>query len=399
MLGADYMVIVMPSPTQGMVEDDVRITGLFLAFALLAVTFSPAEAQTTAQTTTPARTPMPVGVAGLTHDHAYGLFNALKRGDITVVGIAEPNRALAQRYADKYGFSMDIVYDDLATMLDKTHPVAVLGFGDIASHRQVVEAAAPRGIHVMVEKPLAVDPQDARAMAALAHQYHIQLLTNYETTWYATTAQAGAMVADGSQTGPIRRMVFHDGHEGPVKIGVSADFLNWLTDPVKNGGGAIVDFGCYGANLMTWLTQGQRPVSVTAITRHFQPDVYPRVDDDATIIVDYPAAQGIAEASWDWPGGRKDMEIYGVKGQIIAEDRHRMLVRGMTADSEHEIDLDERTAPYDDPFAYFRAVIEGQVKPGPYDPSSLDNNLLVVEILDAAKRSAQTGQTVKLPAE
>ena len=379
----------------------MRITGLFLAFALLAVTFSPAEAQTMAPAPAPApaRAPMPVGVAGLTHDHAYGLFNALKRGDIKVVGIAEPNRALAQHYADTYGFSMDIVYDDLATMLDKTHPVAVLGFGDIAGHRQVVEAAAPRGIHVMVEKPLAVDPADARAMAALARTYHIQLLTNYETTWYATTERAGAMAADGGDTGAIRRMVFHDGHEGPVKIGVSPAFLAWLTDPVKNGGGAIVDFGCYGANLMTWLTKGERPVSVTAITRHFQPDVYPRVDDDATIIVDYPDAQGIAEASWDWPGGRKDMEIYGVKGQILAQDRHKLLVRGMTADSAHEIDLDERTAPYDDPFAYFRAVIDGTVTPGPYDPSSLENNLLVVDILDAAKRSASTGETVRLPAQ
>lgn len=374
----------------------MRVTGLFLAFALLSAVFGPAEAQTA--TPAPARTPMPVGVAGLTHDHAYGLFNSLKRGDITIVGIAEPDRALAQRYADKYGFSMDIVYDDVATMLDKTHPVAVLGFGDIAGHRAVVEAAAPRGIHVMVEKPLAVSVDDARAMAALARTYHIQLLTNYETTWYATTAAVGDMVAAGDETGPVRRMVFHDGHEGPAKIGVSVEFLNWLTDPVKNGGGAIVDFGCYGANLMTWLTHGERPLSVTAVTRHFQPDVYPRVDDDATIIVDYPSAQGISEASWDWPGGRKDMEIYGVKGQIVADDRHRLHIRGMTPDSMRDVTLNERAAPFDDPFAYFRAVIDGTVTPGPYDPSSLDNNLLVVEILDAAKRSAKSGQTVKLAA-
>ena len=373
----------------------MRISGLIFIVGLLSAVMSPAEARISAPT---AAAPMPVGVIGLTHDHAYGLFNSLKRGDITVVGIVEPNRALAQRYADKYGFDMAIVYDDIATMLDKTHPVAVLGFGDIQGHRNIVEAAAPRGIHVMVEKPLAVSLADAQAMAALARKYHIQLLTNYETTWYATTAEAGRLVAAGDDTGPVRRMVFHDGHEGPVKIGVSAEFLSWLTDPVKNGGGAIVDFGCYGANLMTWLTNGQRPVAVTAITRHFQPDVYTKVDDDATIIVDYPDAQGIAEASWDWPGGRKDMEIYGVKGQIVADDRHKMHIRGMTPDSTQDINLDERTAPFDDPFAYFRAVIDGQVTPGPYDPSSLENNLLVVEILDAARRSAYSGQTVKLSA-
>lgn len=367
----------------------MRMSGLVLGLVLLCAVFAPARAQPVA--------PMPVGVIGLTHDHAYGLFNSLKRGDITVVGIVESNRALAQRYADKYGFDMAIVYDDISTMLDKTHPVAVLGFGDIQGHRKIVEAAAPRGIHVMVEKPLAVSLDDARVMAGLAQKYHIQLLTNYETTWYATTAEAGKLVAAGDDTGPVRRMVFHDGHEGPVKIGVSPEFLRWLTDPVKNGGGAIIDFGCYGANLMTWLTKGERPVSVTAVTRHFQPDVYPKVDDDATIIVDYPQAQGIAEASWDWPGGRKDMEIYGVKGQIVADDRHSLHIRGMTSDSTRNVTLDERAAPFDDPFSYFRAVIDGRVTPGPYDPSSLDNNLLVVEILDAAKRSAASGKTVKLP--
>ena len=80
------------------------------------------------------------------------------------------------------------------------------------------------------------------------------------------------------------------GHQGPKEIGCSADFLNWLTDPVKNGGGAVVDFGCYGANLMTGLMNGKAPVSVTAVLRHIKPDVYPKVDDDATILLEYPGA-------------------------------------------------------------------------------------------------------------
>ena len=62
---------------------------------------------------------------------------------------------------------------------------------------------------------------------------------------------------------------------------------SWLTDPVQNGGGAIIDFGCYGANLMAPLTRFQEPVSVTAVTRQFKPEVYPEVDDDATVIVSY----------------------------------------------------------------------------------------------------------------
>ena len=101
--------------------------------------------------------------------------------------------------------------------------------------------------------------------------------------------------------GPIKKMVVHDGHQGPKEIGCSKEFLAWLTDPVLNGAGALNDFGCYGADLMTWLMHGQKPIAVTAITHHYKPGVYPKVDDDATILVEYPKATGQIEASWNWP--------------------------------------------------------------------------------------------------
>ena len=70
------------------------------------------------------------------------------------------------------------------------------------------------------------------------------------------------------------------------------EFLAWLNDPKLNGGGALYDFGCYGADLMTWLMDGQRPISVTATTQQIKPDIYPRVDDEATIILTYPKGAG-----------------------------------------------------------------------------------------------------------
>jgi predicted dehydrogenase len=71
----------------------------------------------------------------------------------------------------------------LAEVLAKAKPEAVTAFGSISAHLAVVQACAPKGIHVMVEKPLAVNLDHARQMAALARQHHIHLLTNYETTW------------------------------------------------------------------------------------------------------------------------------------------------------------------------------------------------------------------------
>ena len=95
---------------------------------------------------------------------------------------------------------------------------------------------------------------------------------------------------------------------------------NSSADPVLNGGGALMDFGCYGADLITWLMDGQRPTSVTAVTQQLKPEVYPRVDDDATIILSYPHTQGVIQASWNWPIGRKDMDIYGVTGQVAFDE-------------------------------------------------------------------------------
>ena len=372
----------------------MRLRIAMLVMAVFTLATGPVAALTPVQVTNP---PMPIGVVGLSHDHVNGLFGDLKRGDVVIVGIVEPDHALAKQYADRYGLSPDLFYDDLATMLDKAHPVAVTGFGPISDHVRIVRAAAPRGIDVMVEKPLALNAAEAREIVALAAKDHIQVLTNYETTWYPTAAEASDLIQSGA-IGPVRKLVFHDGHQGPVKIGVSPAFLAWLTDPVRNGGGAIIDFGCYGANQMTWLTHGQRPVAVTAVTRHFQPDAYPRVDDDATVLVDYPDAQGVIEASWDWPVSRKDMEVYGTTGQIIADDKHAIRVWKSTPDSVQATTLADRDAPYDNPFAYFRAVVTGQIVPSAYDPSTLDNNVLVMEILDAARESARTGKTVRLPA-
>lgn len=363
---------------------------LVFAFLLLLLSVTPSAAQDAA--------PLRLGVAGLTHDHVFGLLGRADQGDIEIVGIAEPNEELARRYAERYDLDPELLYTDLETMLDAVQPEAVAAFGSIYAHRAVVEASAPRGIHVMVEKPLAVSVEHARAMERLATEHGIHLLTNYETTWYASHQEQYARIHEANAFGEIRKMVAHHGHQGPQEIGVTDEFLEWLTDPKLNGGGALIDFGCYGANLMTWLMQGAVPESVTAVTQQIKPSIYPEVDDEATIVVTYPEAQGIIQGSWNWPYSRKDLAVYGQDGVIYAMNPE--LVReqqGGAAPTERT--MPARTAPFDDPFSYFAAVVRGRVDVAPTDLSSLENNVTVVRILDAARRSAQTGETIYLNAK
>jgi predicted dehydrogenase len=336
--------------------------------------------------------PLRIGIAGLTHAHVNGLLSRAHDSDIQIVGIAETNREVAERYLKKYDLPLTLLYSSLEEMLDKCKPEAVCAFNSIYEHLEVVKACAPRKINVMVEKPLAVSFDHAKQMQSLATKYGILLLTNYETTWYGSNRKAFDML---DSIGDLRKIVVHDGHQGPREIGVPQEFFEWLTDPVKNGGGAITDFGCYGANLVTWLMKGEKPLSVFGTTRQIKPEIYPKVDDEATIILTYPKTQGIIQASWNWPFGRKDIEIYGEHGYMFA-DRAGLKKRTSETRKEEYETVPSPLPPYNDPFAYFAAAVRGKITVKPTDLSSLQNNMIVVEILDAAKKSAREGKVVYL---
>jgi len=323
----------------------------------------------------------------------------LQRDNLQIVGFWEPNRALAERYAAEYQFPLELIYDDLDALLDATKPEAVCAFGSIYEHLRVVEACAPRKIHVMVEKPLAVNLAHAASMATLARTHNIHLLTNFETTWYASTYEAYRLAVAENTLGPIRKVVVHDGHFGPQEIGCNAEFLAWLTDPRLNGGGAVVDFGCYGANLSTWLMRGIEPLTVTAVLQTLKPDIYPHVDDEATIILTYPQTQCIIQGSWNWPLGRKDMEIYGTDGYLVAVDALHMRLRLRGDAEETALTLPPAPERIRDPFNYLAAVVRGTEIVAPGNLWSLENALSTVRILDAARRSAKEGRTVQLTQE
>lgn len=342
--------------------------------------------------------PLKVGVIGLTHTHVHWILGRPADDKVVVVGIVETNEDLARRYTQQHGLSMDLVFSTFDELIQKAKPEAVTAFGTIYEHLEIVEKFAPLGIHVMVEKPLAVSLDHAKKMEALAKKYDIHLLTNYETTWYPTVHTALELLNNDS-IGSLSQLIIRDGHKGPVKIGVNKEFVEWLTDPVKNGGGAITDFGCYGANIATWMLNGEKPLSVVAVTQQLQKENNPEVDDEATIILTYKNAKATIQASWNWPIGRKDMEVYGKDGVIYADNRDELRIRmaeGYDGFSETKIILNERPSPYNDPFVHFAAVIRKEISLPPYDLSSLENNMIVMQILDAARLSAKKGKAVKI---
>jgi predicted dehydrogenase len=344
--------------------------------------------------------PIRVAIVGLVHGHVDGfLHNLPAHPEIRLVGISEPDAALRQQYINRTHLPATIFFPTEAAMLQSTHPQAILVYTSTAGHRAAIEQAAPLHIAAMVEKPLATTVEDALAIQHIAQRYNIPILTNYETTWYNSNIAAANMLSEG-KIGELRKLVIHDGHKGPKEINVGPEFLSWLTDPKQNGGGALFDFGCYGVDLATWIMHGELPLTVTAVTLHLKPSIYPHVDDDSTIILTYPHAQAIIQGSWNWPFNRKDMEVYGATGYVdtLYEDHNpgaklRLRLPGET--SEHVENAPALAAPQDNSLNYLAAVLNGSLDPT-HDLTALDTNVTVVRILDAARRSAQTGRTIHL---
>ena len=332
-----------------------------------------------------------VAVAGMAHDHIHGILNDYKKGTVVIAGIAEENEQLVAKYKRDYQLPDSLFFKNMNDLLQHTRPDVVLVYTPIAGHLRIAEICAPKGIPIMVEKPLATTVKDAERMAVLSKQFHVLILTNYETTWYNSNQQINEMVNSQHAIGDIRKMTVHDGHNGPKEIGCSPDFLGWLTDPVQNGGGALMDFGCYGANLMVWLMKGKAPVSVTAITHHLKPSIYPKVEDDATILLEYPDATGIIEASWDWPFGIKDLEVFGTRGYLHALNSN--IIQQRLKDNYEMLSVEP--ARYTNNIQYLTDVLAGKLDPD-HDLSSLENNLIVVRILESALISAREGRRITL---
>jgi len=342
-----------------------------------------------------AQQPVRVAIVGLEHGHVSGFLHAFpQQHEVELVAIVDPDAALRAKYEQEFHLDHGLLFSSLDEAIAEKHPQALLVYTPIGEHRRVIEEAAARGLDVMVEKPLTLSLDDALAIRKAAREHHIQVLVNYETTWYSSNRAVYEMAQQG-KLGDIRKVVVHDGHQGPKEIGVQPEFLKWLTDPAENGAGALYDFGCYGADLMTWFMHGEAPLSVTAVAQTDKPEIYPHVDDDATIILRYPHAQAVLMPSWNWTFSRKDTEVYGTKGYAIALNPTQVRTRFSEHAPDETTTATPLTPPEDTSLHYLAAVLRGELKPQG-DLTALDTNMVVMQILDAARESAKTGKTVDL---
>ncbi len=331
-----------------------------------------------------------VVLAGLSHDHVDGTLDKYRNNRVEIIGIAESDKELCERKKSKYRLPDSIFYRDLKTALHKKHPDLVMAYTSPSEHLAIVEKCLPLHIPVMIEKPLTFSFADAKEMKLLSEKYKTKVYTNFPSLWYTSFIE---LLKRTNEAGTISKMVMRGGHRGPVEVGCSKEFLSWLTDSVKNGGGALIDFGCYGAVIMTELMQGKTPTSVYAAARHLKPSTYPKADDAGTIVLEYPGATGICEASWNWPYTIMDVEVFGNSGYLHASEFN---APELQLKNEKGSQVEAISAPeYKDEVSYLTAVIKNGA-PDNFKMLSLERNLIIARILDAARKSAREGKKVIL---
>src|SRR3989454_8393266 len=267
------------------------------------------------QSVKPSETKTRIAIIGLDHDHVWGLLKDIAgEPGADLIAIADTHPELVSKAKTQVSATVRF-YSEYVRMLDEAKPGAVIVTTENDRHLEILRECAKRHIHYTTEKPMATNAADAREMERLASQAGIKLMVNYWNAWVAASHDLFHAVKSG-QVGTVQKIIVQYGHAGPKEIGVSEYFADWLYDPVKNGGGAIMDFGCYGAEWALWLKG--RPKGVQAIAQKLKVSQHNQVDDDATILIEYPDATVIVEASWDWPNSMGQVQVFGPKGSLLA---------------------------------------------------------------------------------
>lgn len=327
-----------------------------------------------------------VGVASLVHDHVWGeLQHWRSHAQAEIVAVGDVNDVLRRRAGAEFG--VEHVYSSWREMLaahgDSLDIVQVASENNV--HAEIVEACAALGIHVIVEKPMAATLDGAARMARASEGAGTLLMVNWPNAWTGAYQEFERRILAGA-IGDIRYLKYRSAHNGPREIGCDPHFVAWLYDAEKNGGGAFMDYCCYGSALCARFLG--RPDTVTGLRAVLAKD-YPLPDDNGLIAMQYAHAFGVAEGSWTQPTGyvAANLVAYGSEGALSVEGSRVTILR--PGGSPETLNVPPLTAPLRSGPEYLIHCLETGT--APVGLCSISVSLTAQEILEAGFIAAQTG--------
>lgn len=332
-----------------------------------------------------------LGVAGMVHDHVWGeLGHWSKLPNVQIVAAADPNEPLRAKIAEQY--SVGALYESWEEMLEREELDVLQIACENARAAEIVEAGAKKGLHMVVEKPMAARLSQADRMLKAAQQAGVVLMVNWPTQWHPAFQTMTRLIHEGA-VGEVFYLKYRAAHNGPKEIGCSEYFWRWLYDEELNGAGALMDYCCYSAAMNAYFLG--LPKSCVGMRSVLVKD-YPVPDDNAIILMKYEHAFGVAEACWtqkvrtEYPNpiayGTEGMIGIGEGGNVIlaTAEGHRRTVEpdplpeGRRNGPEHLIHCIETG---EEVMGTCNAVVSRNAQ----------------EILEAGLISADTGREVSIP--
>lgn len=334
-----------------------------------------------------------VGVLGLSHDHVWSNVEALQgRSDVRLAGASEPREELRRKFSSTFEVDAEPEHDSL---LDSGRLDAVYIFSSNAEGAALAVAAAERGLHVLIEKPMAATLEQADAMMAAVRRNHVRLMINWPFAWWPQLQHALKLAAQGA-IGNLWQVKYRAAHAGPQELGCSPAFCDWLFDAQRNGGGALMDYCCYGAVLARALMGV--PSRVTALTGRFCKENI-TVEDNAFLAMMYPRGMATAEGSWTQIGKLTSYTtaLYGDAGTLLVEPRDggRLFLATTDDPDGSEVEVPEPAAHLRNSAAHF---VHG-IQTGDAFQLLCQDRICrdTQEILEGGLRSVETGAEVSLP--
>jgi len=333
-----------------------------------------------------------LGIIGLSHDHVWDVLpDAAADERVELVAAASAQLPLLERAKKEFGLA---TYPDANEMAAGEQLDAVFIYGNNRAGAEEGVKALERGWHVLIEKPLSADLEGARQLLQAADTTGKRLMVNWPIAWWAPLRHALQM-AQAGELGELWQVKYRAAHEGPKEMGASEYFCDWLYDPNRNGGGAFIDYCCYGGILARVLLG--RAHSATAVAGNLVKRGLD-AEDNGVMLLQYPGALAIAEASWTQVGKLTSYvtAIYGTEGTLLIEPENGTLLHATAKHPEgREVTVPESPPHLENPTAHFLWGIEDDhafqplCRPG--------NNVDAQEMLIAGLEAATTGQRIELP--
>lgn len=326
-----------------------------------------------------------------------------------IVGIADEQPARMEATALKFGVPNGRVYADFRRCIEETQPDVVLLCPMTSRHGEYVEAVAPYGTHVLVEKPMASTLMDADRMIRAMEATGKTLVINWPLAWYPPHVTTKRLIDEGV-IGDVIEVHYYDGNRGPLrhladKIEVGdGDALRQRSESWwyrrDTGGGSLLDYLGYGVTLGTWFYGGRAPVEVT--TTAFNP-ADSEVDEHSVTVCRYERGLSKYETRWGtftdpWtlqPQPKCGFVVVGTAGTISSYD-YESVIRLQTRErpEAHEIPVDTLEAPGRNPIEYLIHCLEtGEPVSGPLSTAL---SRVGQQIVDSAVLSAREKRTVPL---